>query len=281
MTGTAPHDPPDGGRRQPADAETSVRGSRSWWDAESETYHGEHGDFLGTWSAGGQFVWCPEGLHEGDWHLLGEVTDRDVLEIGCGSAPCSRWLATRGARPVAVDLSAGMLAVGARAMAADVAEGHPAVPLIQADARRLPLADDSFDIAFSAFGAIPFVADPETVMREAARVLRPGGRFVFSVNHPMRWIFRDEPGPEGLEAMFPYFDRSPYTEHDDHGRLVYVEHHRTLGDRIRDLVAAGFVLEDLVEPEWPEWLDQPWGQWSPLRGAIFPGTAIFCARLPG
>jgi len=276
--------PPPQGHREPgagreaADAETSVRGSRAWWDDEARAYHAEHGGFLGTWSAGGEFVWCPEGLHEGDWNLLGEdVTGRDVVEIGCGSAPCSRWLAGRGARPVAVDLSAGMLRVGAEAM---VAAGEPRVPLVQADARRLPFADDSFDLAFSAFGAIPFVADPETVMAEAARVLRPGGRFVFSVNHPMRWIFRDDPGPAGLEAVFPYFDRSPYVEHDDEGRLVYVEHHRTVGDRIRDLVGAGFVLDELVEPEWPEWLEEEWGQWSPLRGAVFPGTAIFRAHLP-
>ena len=52
-----------------------------------------------------------------------------------------------------------------------------------------------------------------------------------------------------------------------------------MGDRVRDLVSAGFVLEDLIEPEWPEDLDVTWGQWSPLRGAVIPGTAIFVARL--
>lgn len=257
----------------------SVRASRGWWDAEALAYHDEHGDFLGARSPDGEFVWCPEGLHEGDWNLLGDVTGRDVVEIGCGSAPCSRWLAGRGANVVATDLSDGMLRVGA-----EVARGStgPAasVPLIQADAGRLPFADDSFDVAFSAFGAIPFVADSAGVMAEAARVLRPGGRFVFSVNHPMRWIFRDDPGPDGLVAMLPYFDRSPYTEYDDEGHLSYVEHHRTVGDRIRELVGAGFVLTDLIEPEWPEWLDREWGQWSPLRGEIFPGTAIFAAVLP-
>jgi len=248
-----------------------------WWDSEAADYHHHHGDFLGAHSADGEFVWCPEGLHEGDWHLLGDVEGRDVLEIGSGSAPCSRWIAGRGARAVAVDLSAGMLRVGAEA--ASRATGPAAnVPLVQADAGRLPFADGSFDVAFSAFGAIPFVADSAGVMAEAARVLRPGGRFVFSVNHPMRWIFRDDPGPEGLLAVFPYFDRSPYTEYDD-GELTYVEHHRTVGDRIRELVAAGFVVQDLIEPEWPEWLDREWGQWSPLRGGIFPGTAIFVATL--
>ena len=68
-------------------------------------------------------------------------------------------------------------------------------------------------------------------------------------------------------------------ERDADGTAIYVEHHRTMGDRVRDLVGAGFVLEDLIEPEWPEDLDVTWGQWSPLRGAVIPGTAIFVARL--
>lgn len=267
------------GGREPADAEASARASRRWWDSEAGDYHAEHGDFLGADSGGGEFVWCPEGLHEGDWHLLGDVTGRRVLEFGAGSAPCSRWLAGRGAHPVALDLSAGMLRVGREAMLAG--DEASRVPLVQGDARRLPFADGSFDIAFSAFGALPFVADTAAVMSECARVLRPGGRLVFSVNHPMRWIFRDDPGPAGLEAVFSYFDRTPYAEHSPDGGLEYVEHHRTVGDRIRELVGSGFVIDDLVEPEWPEWLKREWGQWSPLRGSVFPGSAIFCAHLPG
>jgi hypothetical protein len=97
----------------------------------------------------------------------------------------------------------------------------------------------------------------------------------------MRWIFLDDPGPEGLVATHSYFDRLPYVEFDEDGRPTYVEHHRTLGDRIRELVAAGFVLRDLVEPEWPPTLTQTWGQWSPLRGVLFPGTAIYVAEKPG
>ena len=60
---------------------------------------------------------------------------------------------------------------------------------------------------------------------------------------------------------------------------MYVEHHRTLGDRVRDVVAAGFRLVDLVEPEWPVWNTSEWGGWSPLRGNLIPGSAIFvCER---
>jgi hypothetical protein len=112
------------------------------------------------------------------------------------------------------------------------------------------------------------------------RVLRPGGRWVFSLTHPMRWIFLDDPGEGGLYAVHSYFDRRPYVEQDADGTASYVEQHRTLGDRVRELVGAGFVLRDLIEPEWPDGHERIWGQWSPLRGRIFPGTAIFVAEKP-
>ena len=80
--------------------------------------------------------------------------------------------------------------------------------------------------------------------------------------------------PAGLTATIPYFDRTPYVEFDDEGTPTYVEHHRTIGDRAREIVAAGMELRDIVEPDWPEWLDREWGQWSPLRGQLFPGTQM-------
>lgn len=258
------------------DSATSESASRAWWDDEADAYQAEHGTFLGNRVAGGDFVWGPERLREAEAGLLGDVTGRDVLEIGCGAAPCSRWLAARGARPVGLDVSAGMLGHAVAAMAAD---DRP-VPLILAGAEHLPFADASFDLACSAFGAVPFVADSARLMAEAARVLRPGGRWVFATNHPMRWMFLDDPGPEGLKVALSYFDRTPYSEADADGNITYVEHHRTIGDRVREIVAAGLVLEDVVEPEWPDDLEAEWGQWSPLRGAFFPGTAIFVCRKP-
>ncbi|HVV10574.1 class I SAM-dependent methyltransferase [Amycolatopsis sp.] len=244
--------------------------SLAWWDADADDYQAEHGGFLGD----ADFVWCPEGLREADAALLGGVAGLRVAEIGCGQAACSRWLASQGASPYAIDLSGGMLRHAVRANAATGID----IPLIQASAEEIPLATASMDAACSAFGAIPFVASAEAVFTELHRVLRPGAPWVFAVNHPMRWIFPDDPGPHGLTATQPYFDRTPYVEIDAAGRATYVEYHRTLGDYVRALTGTGFRLENLVEPEWPAGHERVWGQWSPLRGKLFPGTAIFVTR---
>ncbi|WP_418276973.1 class I SAM-dependent methyltransferase [Isoptericola jiangsuensis] len=241
--------------------------ARTWWDAHAQEYLDEHGAFLGD--AG--FRWGPEGLTEAEAGLLGPVRGSDVLEVGAGAAHCSRWLQGRGARVVACDVAHAMLTA---ATTLDRRSGVR-VPVVEADARELPFADGTFDVVFSSYGAIPFVPDAQRVHAEAARVLRPGGRWVFSVTHPVRWGFPDDPGTRGLTAHRSYFDRRPYVERDASGRVEYAEYHRTLGDHVREIAGAGLRLRDVVEPQWPTWNTQVWGGWGPLRGAKLPGTAVF------
>jgi SAM-dependent methyltransferase len=200
--------------RRDADAASTVRANRSWWDTDADAYHTEHGDFLGV----ADFVWCPENLREDDARLLGDVSGLDVLEVGCGAAMCSRWVAQRGARAIAFDLSAGMLR---HARDGAVRTGID-VPLVQADAQYLPFRDASFDITFTAFGAVGFVADSARLMREVARVLRPGGRLL------LRSTFGDRIPPKLWHGYFP-------------GALaVERELFPTLADTVAVFGAAGF-----------------------------------------
>ncbi|GAA2091151.1 MULTISPECIES: class I SAM-dependent methyltransferase [Brevibacterium] len=258
--------------------EESVRANRSYWDGSAEEYLAEHGSFLGA----SEFVWCPEGVREDDIGLLGDVTRKQVLDVGCGAGQCTRWLAEHGALATGVDLSSGMLEQASRLSRENPLTAGAVPPtFLQADARSLPFPSGSFDIACSSYGALPFVKDAEAVLAEAARVLRPGGLWVFSVTHPIRWMFPDVPGEAGLTVEYSYFDRTPYVELDASGEPVYAEHHRTMGDWISLLVEAGFEITGLTEPEWPESNEASWGGWSPLRGQLMPGTTIFSARLKG
>jgi SAM-dependent methyltransferase len=152
--------------------------------------------------------------------------------------------------------------------------------VVQASGAALPFRDGSFDVVFSAFGALQFLADADALVADVRRILRPRGRFAFSVTHPTRWMFTDDPGEEGLVATQSYWDRTPYVEVDDvTGQTRYVEHHRTLGDWVAALAGHGFLLRALHEPEWPAQHERTWGGWSRTRGLLTPGTAIFVADL--
>ncbi len=246
-----------------------IRANRADWDHEADDYQREHGEFLRDVG----FIWCPEGVDEADVHLIGAVAGACVLEVGCGAGQCARWLRTQGATVVGVDLSFRQLQHSRRL---DDDTGI-AVPAACATATALPIASASVDIACSAFGAFPFIIDIDVALAEVARVLRPGGRLVFSVVHPARWMFPDDPTESGLGVTRSYFDRTPYVETDDAGRPSYVEAHHTLQDWTRALAAAGLAITDLVEPDWPEGLDRVWGAWGPVRGRYVPGTLIISA----
>lgn len=225
--------------------------NRNFWDRDADSYHAEHPEYLSS------FYWCPEMLHEAEAQLLGDVSSATVLELGCGSAPCTQWLQGRARFATGFDLSSGMLS-----------HAESGLPLVQADVLALPYRDGSFDVVFSAFGALPFVANLDQALNEVHRVLHPHGRFVFSVPHPMRWVFPDD--PQDLTAQLSYFERA-YLEQDDSGELSYAEFHRTMGDWVRALQVRGaFEIRNLIEPEWPEENTLTWGQWSPERGAISP-----------
>jgi len=267
-----PSDPQVRAERRPVGEEESRRANGPDWDRYADEYQATHGAFLGD--AG--FVWGPEGITEAELRVLGPVDGKDVLEVGSGACQCSRWVRAQGGRSYGLDLSHRQLQHSRRLDEAT----EVGVPAVQATATALPFADASFDVVFCSFGALQFVSDIDVAVAEVARVLRHGGRFAFSITHPTRWMFPDDPTEEGLVASQDYWDRTPYVEVDDAtGEVTYVEHHRTLGDWVALLAGAGFVITDLREPKWPAGHDRVWGGWSRTRGVLTPGTAIFAANL--
>ena len=258
--------------RRPVDEAESRRANGPDWDRYADEYQATHGEFLGDVG----FVWGPEGLTEAEAGVLGELSGKRVLEVGSGAGQCSRWVVSQGGDAVGLDLSWRQLQHSRRL---DESTGIP-VPSVLGTATALPFADAAFDVVFCSFGALQFVADLDVCLAETARVLRPGGRFAFSITHPTRWSFPDDPDEPGLTATQSYWDRTPYVEVDDEtGVVAYVEHHRTLQDWVGLLAASGFALTALLEPEWPADHDRVWGGWSRTRGRLTPGTAIFAADL--
>jgi SAM-dependent methyltransferase len=258
--------------RRAVSEEESRRANGPDWDRYADEYQATHGGFLGNTG----FVWGPEGLTEDEAGVLGDVSGREVLEVGSGAGQCSRWVRVHGGTSYGLDLSARQLQHSRRI---DEETGI-AVPSVRATATALPFADSVFDVVFCSFGAMQFIADLDVALTEVARVLQPGGRFAFSITHPTRWSFPDDPSEAGLTASTSYWDRTPYVEVDDEsGQVAYVEHHRTLGDWVALLAGTGFRIVALLEPEWPAEHDRVWGGWSRARGRITPGTALFAADL--
>lgn len=253
--------------------ETADAAARAHWESAADGYQAEHAPFLAG-RGRGDFVWGPEGVTEAELRLLGPARDLPgarLLEVGCGAAQCTHWLRTQGARAVGLDIAAAQLR-----------HAHQPLPLLVGSGVALPFRPGCFDVAFAAYGAVQFVADFDRLLGEVRRVLRPGGRWVFSVTHPIRWAFPDDPGPSGLTVSASYFDRAPYLEHAaPGGPISYAEFHRTLGDYVSALRRSGFALNTLTEPEWPDRNDSTWGGWSPRRGRVLPGTLILGCRAEG
>src|SRR3954468_11621689 len=183
-------------------------------------------------------VWGLFGVPERDLGVLGPVHGLDVVELACGTAYFSAWLARAGARPVAVDLSHEQLTT-ARRMQSQVG---PVFPLVQADGERVPLASGRFDLVVSEHGAAAW-CDPEQWLPEAARLLRPGGRLVFMTNsHLSALCVPAEEGVAGERLLRG--QREAYQVHWSGGG---VEFHPSHGDWLRLLRKAGFVVVALHE----------------------------------
>ena len=214
-----------------------------------------------------------------------EAARRRRRSAGCwrsGPVPgqCARWVRAAGGQVVATDLSAGMVAQG-RPRRGPAPASEAACPSSSATAARCPFGEGTFDIVFTAYGVVPFVADSELVMREAARVLRPGGRFVFSTTHPLRWAFPDDPGPGGLTVTAVLLRPDPVRRggrRRDGDLRRAPPHPRRPGARARGRRPASSSTSSSRSGR--RVMSETWGGWSPLRGRLIPGTAIFVCIHP-
>jgi SAM-dependent methyltransferase len=214
-----------------------VRRNRALWD-----------DWAQRYVTAGETNWARDTPAWGIWEvpepqvgmLPDDLAGTDAIELGCGTAYVSAWLARRGARVVGIDNSEAQLDTARRLQQ----EYGLDFPLVHGNAEVVPYPDASFDFAISEYGACLW-ADPQRWVPEAARLLRPGGQLVFLVNSFLMALCM--PATNDVAAtdrlLHAAFGMYRVEWPDDPG----VEFHLSHGDWIRLLRHCGFEIEDLIE----------------------------------
>lgn len=243
------------------------------WNRASATYLARRGDDVHAVSYGNL---APD---EGELLLLGPSLDSvrglRVLDVGCGGGQNAVACALAGALVVGVDLSRAQLAA-----AEALSKAHGVHVVWQhgngadVDVRRFA----PFDLVL-ATQVLPYVDDPFGALCHWHGLLRPGGRLVVSVDHPVHDCFYDAE----MDELSPF----PVRRYDDMEPLLWHfkpempmrSHHRMIGGWIEWILGAGFSLTRVVEVLAPEALqDELWPEDSPLAPLRnIPHTAIFVA----
>jgi ubiquinone/menaquinone biosynthesis C-methylase UbiE len=223
--------------------------------------------------------WAPL---ENELRLLGDVRGLRILEVGCGGGQCSVAFAKQGALVAGIDLSDEQLAFARR-----LAEREGvAVEFFQGSAVNLGVfASGAWDVVFSAY-AFQYVREMPRCLAECSRVLRPGGRLVFSLDHPFRDCFLD--AEEDTMSIVPsrsYFDNSPQRWSWTLARasVPMESYHFTIAQWVEMLAGAGFRLVRLLEPAPPaEMVEEIWPADDALAAlGLIPQTVIFVAEKVG
>lgn len=237
-----------------------TRANADYTDAAAEAAWGQE-----------QITWGVWGVPESELDVLGDVSGLDVVELGCGTAYLSAWLARRGARVVGVDPTPAQLETARRMQAAFGLE----FPLVEAFAEQVPLPDASFDLAVSEHGASNW-ADPYGWIPEAARLLRPGGRLAYMHGTALATMCYPDEGAVTTTLQRPYFGMHRLRWPGDETVEFQLPH----GEELRLLRAGGFEVERLVEIQAPADAERHpyYGDHDPEWGRRWPAEEIWVAR---
>jgi SAM-dependent methyltransferase len=251
-----------------SDASESVARNIAEWTKANADY--TDANALGNWQQA-EITWGVFDIPESAVGVIGDVQGLDVVELGCGTAYFSAWLARRGARPVGVDPTPAQLETARRCMVETGIE----FPLVQAAGENVPLPDASFDLVLSEYGASIW-ADPYRWIPEAARLLRVGGRLVFLRNSTLVIVCSPDEGLADERLHRPMFGMYRFEWPGETG----VEFHLPHGEWIRLLREHGFEVEALYELQAPDaagdhtYYDYVSAEWA----RQWPAEEIWAAR---
>jgi SAM-dependent methyltransferase len=197
--------------------------------------------------------------------LLPDLRGLSVVDLGCGYGWFCRWAQEQGAgRVLGLDVSEKMLA---QAKATTSAAG---IIYERADLESFDLPEASFDVAYSSL-ALHYIKDVGAFVAKVHSALKPGGRLVFSTEHPI-YMAPSHPGwsieGDGRETwpLDGYLREGPRTT--DWFAPGVVKHHRTIGTTLNSLIRVGFTITHVEEwrptdeqisanPHWAKELDRP------------------------
>lgn len=210
--------------------------------------------------------------------LLGDLNARKLLDLGCGGGQTSVFFAKKGALVTGVDFSQKQIDF-ARELAKR--EKIKASFLQGKIEDLLMFEDDSYGLVNSSH-TIHYVSNLEKCFSEVFRVLKPGGKFVFSVSHPLNYITETENSRLLLKRS--YFQKGKYEwnwEYPETGvKYAMYLYMRRVSDYFTTLRKSGFIVEDLLEPKTDLDKNSPWYGQAETDEEMVPGALIFGARKP-
>jgi len=246
-----------------------ARRNRAAWDRQAD-----------DWPEPGQRAWAATEPTWGMWQVpeselrvLPDVDGQDVVELGCGTAYWSAWLARRGARVTGIDNSARQLETARQLQREHGLE----FPLLHGSAEAVPLPDASFDLAFSEYGASIW-CDPRVWVPEAARLLRPGGRLIFMKHSTILTLCGpDDDAPVADRLVRDYFGLHRLEWSTDGS----VEFDLPYAEWIDLFRACGFTIERLVAVQAPAGATSRHKYVSPEWARRWPTEDIWRVRKDG
>jgi SAM-dependent methyltransferase len=237
------------------------RRNREFWDADADDYQAAHdGQLSGR-------VWGVWSIPDAEIGALGDVRELTVLELGCGAAQWSIALVGDARLVIGLDQSTRQL----HHAAGNVAAKRARVPLLCASGEAIPLRSASFDVVFCDHGALSF-CDPDVIVPECARLLRPGGRLAFNHGTLLRDLCYDQKRDHQTKHLHrPYYGARVFDWSDG-----TVDFHRTYGEWIRCFRRHGLVIDDLVELVPPEGASTTYTDYVPYEWArAWPAEEIW------
>lgn len=240
---------------------------KDWWENTSKAY--QETATISTDVA----HYGPFAPDESELNLLGNISGKKIIEVGCGGGQCSFAFTKQGATCTGVDLSEEQIK-----FARDLAqEENVEVDFIEGDYHDLDMIPDkSFDIAFSAF-AFQYAHDLNKVFSEVSRVLKDDGQFVFSLDHP--FFLNIDPKTNCLKDSYFNNGRHEFPHiWGDHEEGTFVFYNHTISDIYNALVSSGFLVEKIIEPHKLEgqdsWNKDKWKNTYPMSLVELLGPTI-------